>query len=82
MGDPVKSQVENGLSKIFYFRGQTIYMSDQAMFILKDSGLHYEEGKKTYVSEPPTAGQRRSVSFVSFMMTVHPEHADPNCKNS
>ena len=36
MGSPVKTQVENGLSKIFDFRGQTIDVSNQAVFILKD----------------------------------------------
>ena len=42
MGSPVKTQVENGLNKTFYFRGQTIDVSDQAIFILKDLGLHDE----------------------------------------
>ena len=37
---PVKPQVENGLRKLFNFRGQTIDVSDQAVFILKDLGLH------------------------------------------
>ena len=31
MDAPVKIQVENGISKLFYFRGQTIYLSDQAV---------------------------------------------------
>ena len=74
----VKTQVENGLSKNFDFRGQTIDVYDQAIFILKYSGLHDEEGKKTNVSEPPTAAQRRSGRFLSFIMTVHPDQADPN----
>ena len=30
-GYPVKTQVENGLSRIFDFRGQTIDVSDQAI---------------------------------------------------
>ena len=42
MGALVKTQVENGLSKLFDFRGQTTDMSDQAVFNLKDSGLHDE----------------------------------------
>ena len=41
MGAPVKTQFENKLSKLFDLRIQTIDMSDQAVFILKDSGLHY-----------------------------------------
>ena len=39
MGPPVKIQVENGLSKLFDFRGQTVDVSDQAVLILKDLGL-------------------------------------------
>ena len=39
---PVKTQVENGLSKLFDFWGQTIDTSDQAVFTLNDSGLHDE----------------------------------------
>ena len=57
-------------------------MSDQAVFILKDSGLYNEEGKKTNVSKPLTASQRRSGRFLSFMMTVQPDQADPNCNYS
>ena len=63
MGAPVKIQVENGLCKLFDLRGQTIDVSDQAVFILKDSGIHEEEGKKTNVSNPLTAGQRGSGRF-------------------
>ena len=36
MGAPAKAQVENGLSKIFDFRGQTIDVSDQAVLTLKN----------------------------------------------
>ena len=54
MGSPVKTQVGNGLSKLFDFRGQTIDVSGQAVFILTDLGLYYEEGKKTNVSDPLT----------------------------
>ena len=39
-GSPVKNQLENGLIKILHFRGQTIDMSNQAVFTLNDSGLH------------------------------------------
>ena len=42
MGSPVKTQVENGLSELFDFQGQTIDVPYQAVFILKDSGLHDE----------------------------------------
>ena len=45
IGAPVKTQVENGLGKLFDFQGQTINTSDQAVSALKDSGLHDEEGK-------------------------------------
>ena len=54
MGDLVKTQVENGLSNILNFRGHTIDMSDQAVFTLTGSGIHYEEGKETNVSDPLT----------------------------
>ena len=77
MGAPAKTQVENGISKIFDLRGQTIDVSDQAVFILKDSGIHDEEGKKTNVSDPLTAYERRSGRFLSFMMPVHLDQADP-----
>ena len=39
---PVKTQVESGISKLFDLRGQTIYVSDQAIIIIKDFGLHDE----------------------------------------
>ena len=55
MRAPVKTKVKNGLIKIFDSRGQTIDVSEQAVFILKDSGLHDEEGNKTNVSDPITA---------------------------
>ena len=45
MGYLVKTQVENGLIKPFNFRGQTIDTSEQAVFTLKDSVIHDEEGK-------------------------------------
>ena len=40
MGSPVKTQVENGLNKLFYFQGQTIDVSDQSIFTLNYLGLH------------------------------------------
>ena len=52
MGAPVKTQVENGLIEIFNFQGQTINISYQAIFTIKDSGLHDEEGKKINTSDP------------------------------
>ena len=58
MGSLVKTKVENVLSNISDFRGHTIDVSDQAVFILKDSGLHDEEGKKTNISDPLTEDQR------------------------
>ena len=42
MVSPVKTQVENGLSELFDFQGQTIDVPYQAVFVLKDSGLHDE----------------------------------------
>ena len=82
MGAPVKTQVENGLSKLFDFRGQTINTSDQAVLTLKDSGLHDEEGKKINTSETLTESQRSSGSVLYFMMAVHPDQAEPNWKHS
>ena len=41
MGALVTTQVENLLSKLFDFRGHNIDVSDQAVFIFKDQGLHY-----------------------------------------
>ena len=82
MGPPVETQVENGLSKLFNFRGQNIDVSDQAVFTLNDSGLHGEEGNKINTSNPLTESQGRAVIFLSFMMAVHPYQADSNCKHS
>ena len=83
MGATIKIQVENWLIKLFDFRGQTIDVSDQAFFfILKDSGIHYGEVKKTNTSDSLTAAQRQSGRFLSFMMTVHPDQADPNFNHS
>ena len=47
------------LSKIFDLRGQTSDVSDQSIFILKDSGLHDEEGNKTNISNRITSDQSR-----------------------
>ena len=82
MGAPVKTQVENGLNKLFYFRGQTIDVLGQSLFILNNSGIHDEEGEKKNVRDPLTEAQRRAGCFLSFMMTVHPDQADPNCNYS
>ena len=60
IGSRVKTHVENGLSKLFDFWGQTIDLSDQENFILKDSDLHDEEGNKINVSNPITTAQKRS----------------------
>ena len=59
MGAQVKTQVENRLSELFDSRGQTIKTPDQAVFALRDSGLHDEEGKKINTSDPLTVAQRR-----------------------
>ena len=40
MGYPVKNQMENGLIKLLDLWVQTIDFSDQAIFTLKDKGLH------------------------------------------
>ena len=42
MGEPVKTQVENGLNNFFNFWGKTIDVSDQAVFTLLDLGLSDE----------------------------------------
>ena len=66
MGALVKTEVENGLSKLFGLRVQTIDTSDQAFFTLKDSGLHYEEGKKTNTSDLLESAKWRSGRFFIF----------------
>ena len=63
MGAPVKNQMKNGLSKIFDFLGHTIDVSDQTVFILKDSGIYDEEGKKTNVSYSLTASHIHSLKI-------------------
>ena len=40
MGALVKTQVENGISKLFNLHGQTVDLYDQAIFDLKDSGIY------------------------------------------
>ena len=72
MGSPVKTQVENGLSKLFDLWVQTIDVSDQAVFTLKDLGLYVKEGNKTNLK------YQEEGFFSFFMMTVHPDQADPN----
>ena len=54
MGAAAKTQLENGLSDLFNFWGQTIDFSDQYFFTLKDSGLHDEEWNKINISNPLT----------------------------
>ena len=72
MGALVKNQAENGISKLFDLRVQTIDVSNQDVFTLNYLGLNDGEGKKTNVSDPLTVGQRRSGIF-SFMITVYPD---------
>ena len=64
--------MKNGLIKLFIFRGQTIDVSYQAVFILKDVGLHDEEVNKTNVSDPLTAAQRISGRFFAFHGDIPP----------
>ena len=78
----MKTQLENGLSKIFGFQEKTIYISDQSIFTVKDSGLHDEEGNKINISDLLTAAKRQSGFFMLFMMTLHPYQADPKFKHS
>ena len=40
MVSPVKTQVENGLYKIFNFQGHNIYLYNQEKFVLTDVGVH------------------------------------------
>ena len=58
-----KTQVENGLSKIFDLRGQIIDVYDQAVFILNDSGINDEEGNKSNVRNSFIEGQKTSDRF-------------------
>ena len=59
----MKTHVENGLIKLFNLRGQTIDMSDQAVFTLKFSGLPDEEGNKSNINDLLAATPRQSVIF-------------------
>ena len=68
MGAPVKTQAENGLSNLFDFQGQTIHVSDQAVFILKDSSLHYKEEIRGSENTSPWMDRKRS-SFPSLTDT-------------
>ena len=82
IGALVKTQLENGLSKLFDFRGQTIYVSDQAVFVINNSSLRDEEGKKINVNELLTAAQRQSGHFLFLAMMVHPDQAGPTASTS
>ena len=82
MGAPVKTQLDNGISKIFNLQGQTIDVSDQSVFTLNDLSLHNEERSKTNVNYLLTVGQRRTGRFLLVIMMVHLDQADKNCKNS
>ena len=81
-GSHGENQMENGLSKIFYVRVQTIDVSDQAIFTLNYSGIHNEEWKKINKSKSLTSTQRWWDHFMSFMMMVHQYQADPNFNQS
>ena len=70
------------LCNLSNLQGQTIDMSDQSIFNLKELGIHDEEGNNINISDPLTASQRRSGRFVSFMMMVYPHNNDPNCNHS
>ena len=73
---PVKTQIENGLSKIFDFRGKTIDVSDQYVLTLKDFSLHNIEDKKPNIRNQFIVGQRKSGNFLLFTMMVNPYQAD------
>ena len=45
-------------------------------------GPHDEEINKINVSNPLKSAQRRSDWSLSFMVTVHPDQADPKCKQN
>ena len=64
MGNPSTTQVKNGLHKIFNFWDQNIDVSNQAVFVLIDLGLHYEEGENTTTCDPLTTSERVSVFFL------------------
>ena len=66
---------------MFDFQGQSIDVSEQAIFTLKYSGFRYEEGNKIDISNLLIATQSQLV-FLSFMMTVHPYLFDPKSKHS
>ena len=54
MGAPAKTQVENGLNKLFNFWGQIIYVYEKAVFTLKYSDVYDEEGKKINIRDQIT----------------------------
>ena len=64
MVSPLKTQVVNGLDRLFGLWGHNIDVSDQDVFILKNTGLRNDEGKKINISNPLTVYQRRSGYFL------------------
>ena len=76
MGSQVKTQVDNGLSKLFGFWGHTIDVYDQAFFILKDSGIHDEEGKKKF-NRPFHNSPEEVRAFFFFHYSAEVAYEDP-----
>ena len=68
----MKTQLENGIIKIFDLQVQTIDLYDQAVFTLEYSGLNVELGKIN-ISETLSETKRKLGSFLLLTMTVHPQ---------
>ena len=73
IGGPTKTQVENGLHKLFNFREQKIDMSDPNVFLLSDAKLHGERGRLLIIDLPDiSAAARQAGRFCNLLSTGPP----------
>ena len=71
MVTPVKTQVVNGMEKLFDFQGDIIYISDQAFFVWTNMRLYDEEGERKFDQTTYINTEARRM-FLSFMVIFHP----------
>ena len=67
IGSPVKTKIETGLTKCFGFRKQKFIVPDQAIFLIIDAFIHYEEVIKTAIWDPLTSSKRQTCHFLSLL---------------
>ena len=73
----VKNKMENGLSKLFNFWGQTIHVTDQTVFTLEYFGLNDWEGE-----EKNKRPAHIKPEAIRYFLVVNDDQDDPKCKHS